>query len=163
MAIYKFFIDLFATGFYAGKSPISPGTIGTAFAAIIAFFFPLQSMLSSYYYGSILTLFFALFSIWIANESLRLGIYGAKKEDPQQIVIDEFAGYFVALIGLPLGFQSIAIAFVLFRIFDISKLYPVNKFEFFPRGYGIVLDDIMAGIYANIFGQLIIYLWLAPK
>ena len=73
-------------------------------------------------------------------------IYG--KKDDQRIVIDEIAGFLLAMLPVAINFLNLALAFVLFRVFDIWKPYPLRKFQEFPGGWGVVADDIGAGIYA---------------
>lgn len=161
MKTYSIVINFLATGFYSGKTPVSPGTSGTFIAAVIVFFaYPLRVLLADNYSGALFLVFFTLFSVGVVNEALRLEIYGKNADDPQQIVLDEFAGFFVAMLGLPLSFQSVAVAFILFRFFDITKIFPANKLENLPRGWGIVLDDIMAGAYANIMARVIFAYWV---
>ena len=153
---YKVIIDLFATGFYSGKFPIAPGTAGTLAAAILsAIIFPFFPQCISIPFGIIFVGAFSLFSVFIANEALRLQLYGTQK-DPKQIVIDEFAGYLAALLGLGLGYQHFITAFILFRLFDITKPPPVGNLEKLPRGWGIVMDDVMAGIISNVLARVIL-------
>jgi phosphatidylglycerophosphatase A len=73
---------------------------------------------------------------------------GAGIKDPQFVVIDEVAGQLVALIAVPLAWETFIAGFILFRIFDILKPPPVRQLEAIPEGSGIVLDDVAAGIYA---------------
>jgi phosphatidylglycerophosphatase A len=73
---------------------------------------------------------------------------GSGVEDPQFVVIDEVAGQLVALIAVPLAWQSFLAGFILFRVFDIVKPPPVRQLERVPEGAGIVLDDLAAGLYA---------------
>jgi phosphatidylglycerophosphatase A len=70
--------------------------------------------------------------------------------DPGYIVIDEMAGMFVTMAGHKATILNILIGFVLFRVFDIIKPYPIKKIEGLGKGYGIVADDILAGIFANL-------------
>jgi len=73
---------------------------------------------------------------------------GSGKKDPQFVVIDEVAGQLVALVAVPLAWQSFLAGFIFFRAFDILKPPPVRQLEAIPEGAGIVLDDIAAGLYA---------------
>jgi phosphatidylglycerophosphatase A len=73
---------------------------------------------------------------------------GAGIKDPQFVVIDEVAGQLVALIAVPLAWETFIAGFILFRIFDILKPPPVRQLEAIPEGSGILLDDVAAGIYA---------------
>jgi phosphatidylglycerophosphatase A len=84
--------------------------------------------------------------------------FGAK--DPQFVVIDEVAGQLVALIAVPLGWESFLAAFILFRAFDIVKPPPVRQLEAIPEGAGIVLDDVAAGLYALAMMHLLLHFGL---
>ena len=77
-------------------------------------------------------------------------VFDCEHGDPKQIVIDEFAGMAVALVGVGTTIEHVFLAFIAFRFFDIVKLPPINKLEKLPGGLGITADDILAGIYANI-------------
>jgi len=81
-------------------------------------------------------------------------------KDPQFVVIDEVAGQLIALIAVPLAWQTFLAGFILFRAFDILKPPPVRQLEKLPEGTGIVLDDVAAGIYALIVMQLLLRLGL---
>jgi phosphatidylglycerophosphatase A len=69
-------------------------------------------------------------------------------KDPQFVVIDEVAGQWIALLGCPFDLRHAAIALVLFRLFDITKPFPARQLESLPGGWGIVFDDVAAGLYA---------------
>lgn len=89
-------------------------------------------------------------------------IYG---HDARKIVIDEWAGMLVTLILLPYSLTNYFIAFVAFRVFDILKITPARQAERLPTGWGVTGDDIVAGIQANLFTQLIVYIiniYIAP-
>jgi phosphatidylglycerophosphatase A len=86
-------------------------------------------------------------AIWSATETARL----LNKEDPGLVVVDEVLGVWVTLLGaIALNWKSFTAAFVLFRIFDIWKPWPVRRFEELPDGTGIIADDLAAGVYAAI-------------
>ncbi|MBI3296885.1 MAG: phosphatidylglycerophosphatase A [Elusimicrobia bacterium] len=88
---------------------------------------------------------------WIAGRADRaLGGH----DDPR-IVIDETVGFWAAAAGLPRGFAPLAAAFVLFRIFDATKPPPCRRLEALPGGAGVVMDDVMAGVYANLATRLL--------
>jgi phosphatidylglycerophosphatase A len=149
-------IDFLATGFYSGKSPVAPGTCGT-FAAlvIVSILKSIFNLDPSYTVTIPLALFIILISIYISNKALELKLYG-KSKDPSEIVIDEFAGFFVAISILPWTYFSFVLAFLFFRLFDIKKYYPANKLENLPNGYGITLDDVAAGVYAGVYSWVIL-------
>jgi phosphatidylglycerophosphatase A len=136
---------LVATGFYAGYSPFAPGTAGTLVAIPLAS--PLASVaaISPLAYSLVLGLAITG-AIWAAEGVLdRFEI-----KDPGAVVCDEIVGYFVTLAFLPVTWTTLLAAFVWFRLFDIVKPPPARRLEGLPGGCGIVLDDVMAGVYANL-------------
>ena len=134
-----------ATWFGAGYVPKGPGTAGSVAALLCAW--PLQGHVALLAAGSILP------AIWAAD--VHAAFYG--KKDPQEVVVDEVAGQWIALAGAThLGTAATwLLAFVLFRAFDIWKSWPVRWFEKLPGGTGIVMDDVMAGIYAGLVMRLL--------
>ena len=144
----KNFIILLATGFGVGYSPIAPGTLGTLVAIPIYYFL---SNISSPIYEITLIGFFFL-SVWISeNAEISFG----KKDDPR-IVIDEMMGFLITMLWVPKTVRFIVIGFFVFRFFDILKPFPIRRLEKkLKGGFGVVLDDVMAGIYANIILHLI--------
>ena len=144
----NYLILFFATGFGVGFSPIVPGSMGTLVAIPIYYF--LSSTLFSPFYE--LTLFaFFFFSIWTAGQAER---YWGNKDD-RRIVIDEIMGFLVTMLWIPKSPLSIVTGFILFRIFDILKPFPIRRLERVKSGFGVVLDDVLAGVYANIVLQLL--------
>jgi phosphatidylglycerophosphatase A len=143
---------LLATGFGVGNSPIAPGTLGTLLAIPVYYFL---SNISSPIYEITLIGFFFL-SGWISENA---EIFFGKKDDPR-IVIDEMIGFLIAMLWVPKTTGFIIIGFFLFRFFDIIKPFPIRRLEKrLKGGFGVVLDDVMAGVYANIILQLI-YLFI---
>ena len=140
-----FFIVL-ATGLGSGYCPFAPGTAGTAMGIL---FFLGFSQFSPLLY--LLTLIaFIFLSAWIAEGGEN--IFG--KKDAPPIVIDEIAGFLVAMLWIPFSWLNVGIGFFLFRLFDILKPFPARLIDKkLPGGWGIVLDDIAAGLYANIILQ----------
>jgi phosphatidylglycerophosphatase A len=145
-----------ATGFGAGYAPIAPGTVGTL-AAIPIFLF-LSTIPSPVYEVTLVTFFF--FSCWVSEQAGHVWL----KKDDQRIVIDEIMGFFVAALWIPKTLPFVLAAFFLFRFFDILKPPPIRWVESLRGGFGVVLDDVLAGIYANIVLHLIHHLTttLAP-
>lgn len=139
---------LIATFFYVGLIPVAPGTFGTL-AAIPLFW--IISGLPIYIY-LLITIVVIGVSVWAAAETEK--IYG--RRDPGQIVADEVAGYLVTMILIPPTATYIVVGFFLFRILDILKPPPVRRLEKLPRGWGIVIDDVGAGVYACVLMHLII-------
>jgi len=141
------FILLFASGLGAGFSPYAPGTAGTLVAI------PIELLLSSIrfpvYELTILTFFF--FSSWIAERAQNHW----QKRDDQRIVIDEIMGYFLTMLCIPKTLFFISFGFLLFRLLDIVKPFPCRQLEKVRGGFGVVLDDVFAGIYANVALQFL--------
>ena len=158
--VYSKFIDFLATGFFSGKCPKAPGTAGSLIAGLLLY--ALYSLAPSWLEPVVsipTNIIFVIVAILVSEKALTLNLYGENVKDPKQIVIDEFAGMLVAVAGLPFSIETFVLAFVFFRLFDITKPPPVRQLEILPGGIGIVLDDIMAGILANIVIRLIYVLF----
>ncbi len=141
-------IHFLAFGFGSGLAPIAPGTFGTLVA--IPIYLLMQPLALPWYLLIVLAI--SLFGIWLCGASERM--LGLK--DPSGIVWDEIAGFLVTMIAAPQGWKWIAIGFVLFRLFDIWKPYPILLIDRkVGGGFGIMFDDIVAGIYALIVLQAI--------
>jgi phosphatidylglycerophosphatase A len=144
----NYFISLLATGFGVGYSPVAPGTLGTLIAIPVYYF--LSAIPSPIYEITLIGFFFL--SVWISENA---EIFFGKKDD-QRIVIDEMMGFLITMLWVPKATHFIAIGFFLFRLFDILKPFPIRRLEKrLKGGYGVVLDDVMAGVYANIILHLI--------
>ncbi|RJQ70867.1 MAG: phosphatidylglycerophosphatase A [Desulfobacteraceae bacterium] len=140
-----------ATGGYVGRIPKAPGTAGALMALpiiyVLAQFRPALSAL--------MCIVLTAFAVWIAAAAERQ--LGAK--DPGCIVIDEIAGMTVALLGIPLNLGTGAAGFLLFRFFDVLKPPPVRLLErHLSGGWGVVMDDIAAGVMANLVLRIGLYL-----
>ncbi|OCL28153.1 phosphatidylglycerophosphatase [Orenia metallireducens] len=141
-------IEFLATGFYSGLSPYAPGTVGTVVAAILLWIaFKLGMGLVGF------PLVFIIFIIGTFLSHYAENLFGEK--DAPQIVVDEFAGLLVAMYNLPV--TMLIPAFVLFRVFDILKPPPIRNLQKFHGGVGIMLDDILAGLIANLLIQFIVH------
>jgi len=139
----NYFILLMATGFGVGYSPVAPGTLGTLVAIPVYYFL---SNISSPIYEITLIGFFFL-SVWISENA---EIFFGKKDD-QRIVIDEMMGFLITMLWVPKTMRFIIIGFLLFRFFDILKPFPIRRLERrLKGGFGVVWDDVMAGVYGNI-------------
>ena len=140
---------LLATGFGSGLSPIAPGTIGTL-VSLLLFLFVQDTT------WPLLVICVAGFiaGIWLCERtSEKLGVH-----DHGGIVWDEFIGMWITLLWVPLSLSTLAIAFVLFRLFDILKPWPIGYLDKRVRGgLGIMIDDVIAGIFANVCLQLILW------
>ncbi len=138
-------ILLAVTGGGAGYIPGLPGTMGTLVAV------PLSLGLNRIAADSLpLAVVLLVAAIYCAIVLSTQGAAILKQKDPQIIVIDEIVGFLLANFLAPARLAAVLWSFFLFRFFDIVKVYPTNKLEDLPGGAGIVLDDVMAGLYALI-------------
>lgn len=137
-----------AFGLGAGAIPFAPGTFGTLMA--IPFYLCLKQLPMMVYI--IVVALFCAFSMWLCERISR----DTNTQDHPGMCIDEFAGFFVTMIAAPSGFVWLALGFILFRIFDIWKPWPIR---FLDRnvhgGIGMVLDDMVAGLFACAIIQLL--------
>ncbi|HJD74700.1 MAG TPA: phosphatidylglycerophosphatase A [Bacteroides reticulotermitis] len=138
---------LIGTGFGAGFSPFAPGTAGALLASIIwvilYFLLPFHILLWA---TVALVIVFTFAGIWSAN---RLKLFWG--EDPSRIVIDEMIGVWIPLLAVPNNdkwYWYVIAAFVLFRMLDIWKPLGIRKMESLPGGIGVLMDDVLAGVYS---------------
>jgi phosphatidylglycerophosphatase A len=138
-------VTLIATWFGCGYAPGARGTFGAAGALLPAILLAHAGWRPLYFLALAVAALPA--AVWAAQRmEQRLG-----KKDPPQVVVDEVVGQWIALAGATaLNWKSWLAAFVLFRVMDIWKPAPVRQLERLPGGYGIVADDVMAGIYAAL-------------
>jgi len=129
------------TVFYIGKLPLAPGTWASIFA-VLCWYFLFQSV-NNFVLPAISIFLFLIGGI--ASDTI---VKHSKEHDPSRIVIDEWVGQWVALSMMPINIRTGVVAFVAFRSFDIIKPGPVRKMEKIPGGWGIMADDVMAGIMA---------------
>ncbi|MDX9858597.1 MAG: phosphatidylglycerophosphatase A [candidate division Zixibacteria bacterium] len=142
-----------ATGAYSGYTPMWAGTFGTIPPALISLLL-IGNNLPLAMLAAVVT--FAV-SVWAAGEAER--VFG---HDSKKIVIDEWAGWFVTMLYVPVSWQHVLIAFVAFRFFDVVKLWPARRLESLPGGWGVTMDDIAAGVQACLATHIVIQLiaWL---
>ncbi len=129
-----------STWFGAGLMPVAPGSFGTlaSFPLIL-----LLDNLGTIYRGLSLVIAIAV-AIWASGRHQEL----LGQNDPQEIVIDEVAGFLLTMLFLPRSWLAICLGFTFFRIFDILKPYPIKQVEKIRGGFGVVFDDLVAGLYA---------------
>ena len=132
-----------ATFFGIGLVPLAPGTVASA-AAALGYRLVLHG-LSWPLYSLLVVLLFLAGAVVSERYAAELG-----RPDPGRIVIDEVCGQLVALAFLPAGWVPVAVSFALFRFFDIIKPWPIRKLEKLPGGWGIMADDVLAGIFAGL-------------
>lgn len=168
--------EAFITVLGSGYSPVASGTVGAAASA--ALFVPVWAGLALA--GAPRLTVEAVAAVCVVSASVlsvRWGKWAVERfnsSDPKPFVLDEFAGQWISLMFLPVAFSAplatqaafIFGQFLLFRVFDILKPPPARQFEKLPDGWGVLTDDLFAGLYANIAGQLLwrltpLPLWLA--
>jgi len=148
------FLLLIASGFGVGYSSVAPGTAGTLVAVPI--FLLLSRIPFPLYELTGFTFFFL--AAWVSDRAEKQ--FG-RKDDPR-IVIDEIMGYLITMLWIRKATLFIILGFFLFRFFDIVKPPPIRLVERARGGYGVVLDDVVAGIYSNIILQIVSYFILSP-
>lgn len=137
-----------AYGFGSGLAPWAPGTFGTL--AAVPLYLLMQGLPLAWYLG-LLGVFF-LMGVWACGKAAR----ELNAHDPSAIVWDEFLGYLLTMAAAPSGWVWVAAGFVLFRFFDILKPWPIRELDRrVPGGFGVILDDLIAGVMAWATMQLI--------
>lgn len=143
--------ELIATFFLVGKAPKAPGTFGTLAAALIYYFLPYSVPASQrgLFYDSVYWIFFLIIfffvGVYISTEAEK-----TMGQDSGHIVIDEVCGYWMALIFFPPTLYYTLFGFLFFRFFDIVKPYPINLTQKLPRGWGVMVDDVVAGLFTAL-------------
>lgn len=131
---------------YIGKGA---GTVAAAATCIVWYYAQVNG--NSFFPALLITLFISVLGIWSGN--VVESIWG---KDHQRVVIDEVAGMCITLLWIPVTPLNILIGLILFRFFDIIKPLFIKRLEEWPGGWGVMFDDILAGVYANILLQIII-------
>ena len=149
---------MLSTGLYVGKIPKVPGTVGT----VVALFPILIYWNRGGEYVLLNQIFITLAVFFIGIWTSTVIVETFKEKDPDYIVIDEIAGYMVAMIGFPTNWKILLLAFILFRIFDIFKPPPIKQFEKLPSGLGVMVDDVIAGAYTWLVMYLLVYVLKIP-
>jgi phosphatidylglycerophosphatase A len=146
---FKGFILFLSSGTYLGYFPLASGTFGTLWGIPLAYWLSGRTL----WIQGVIIIGSIGAAIYLAGESEKIW----QRKDPSQVVIDEIVGYLVAMVGLPFSWTTAVMAFFLFRAMDILKPYPIRKIDqSMPGGWGIVLDDVLAGVYTH----LLLRLWL---
>jgi phosphatidylglycerophosphatase A len=145
---------LIATFFGAGRLRPGPGTWGSAAAVVLWFAVTRLVPVSEQ----------AFTAITLAGAATLLGIPAATRvarasgfKDPQFVVIDEVVGQLISYVAVPVSWKTLLAGFILFRVFDILKPFPVRRLERLPEGTGIVVDDVGAGLYALTIMHLLLH------
>ena len=137
MTVWRFV----ATFFYLGKLPFAPGSCGSLGALLLWFFLPLTFSV----HLSLLIILFVL-GVYSSNKMAKY----LNNHDPSEVVIDEVVGMGISLFMLPHSFGLYLLAFILFRIFDIFKPLFIYRVQNLSGGWGIMLDDVLAGLFTLI-------------
>jgi phosphatidylglycerophosphatase A len=145
-------VHLLAFGFGSGLSPRAPGTMGTIVA--VPLYLLMAAFLSPHVYLGLIIVSFVI-GIYLCGRTAKdLGVH-----DHGGIVWDEFVGYWITMFMVPLSWYGVLAGFILFRLFDILKPFPIGWLDSKVKGgLGIMLDDVLAGVYAAICLQIIIQL-----
>ena len=142
--VYKAFVTALGSGY----SPIAPGTCGAIVACIALWLLEKYNLVST---TTTPIAFIALITITTVMGIIATNALEAEwGKDPQKVVIDEVIGMWIAMLFIPFTLLNLTIAFILFRFFDIAKPLGVRKMENLGGGLGVMADDMLAGIYANI-------------
>jgi phosphatidylglycerophosphatase A len=144
--------------FGIGYIPFAPGTFGSLAAALLYLFIPAMAPL-----GVFVPLIVVVSALGVWAGGVMEGEYG---KDPSAVVIDELAGQWVALAALPAAPVVALISFLFFRLYDIAKPGSVDRLQNLPGGWGIMMDDLLAGLLANLSVRLVMallpFLMLSP-
>lgn len=140
--------------FFTGFSPVAPATVASAVVAVVlAFVYPLPN---AYAYAGV-CLGLLVFGAWASTRIERM--FG---HDPSAATIDEVLGMAITMAAVPVTPATLVLGFLLFRIFDIVKVWPGRALERLPGGWGVMADDACAGVYAAVVLRGILYFWKEP-
>ena len=148
-------MNVLATGFGVGYVPKAPGTCGSLLGPVLVW--GMQAGGNRLEWTLLLGVLFFLIGIPICNSGIRV----LKVKDPSQVVFDEIAAFFWVFLFVPVTGVTAIFGFLLFRVFDILKPWPVRQVEQLPRGLGIMADDAVAGLIAGSLLALI-HIYLLP-
>jgi phosphatidylglycerophosphatase A len=150
MLLHKTIASVFGIGFIRGG-----GTIAAALYCIIWWLLP--AALQHTWWQAVIVLIICCMGTWSANK-----VDSQWGKDSSRVVIDEVSGMAIALFYMPHHWQYVTVALALFRFFDIVKPLGVQQMEKLPLGYGVMADDILAGLYAFIILKMVVLLQLLP-
>jgi phosphatidylglycerophosphatase A len=158
------YFSLAVTTFGVGYLPLAPGTYGSAVGILVYLLFASFANTTNFYFlqhgwqevqiaawihavNLILFLLFCLLGIWASNRAVKI----FQNKDPQQAVVDEVIGQLITFLFVPfdVSWKFVIAGFLLFRLFDIWKPYPIDSLQNLPAGIGVCADDILAGVYAG--------------
>jgi len=138
------------TGLGVGYFPFCPGTVGSLWGVVI--YLLIWLVTSSLWWQFVITVFILMAGVWICGRCEKV----LKNKDHRSIVIDEVGGFLVSLIGFSFSIFFLFLGFIFFRLFDIIKPFRIDRLQHLPGGWGIVADDVAAGLLANLFLRILI-------
>ncbi len=140
----KTIFTFLGTGFGIGHTPFLPGTAGTLLGVVI--YLVLSRIFTHPFSYAVMLVIFIGFGVWVCGKS----DHHFERKDSPVIVIDEMGGFLVSMFALPVSFRFIFLGFILFRVFDIVKPFKIERLQRLPGGWGIMADDIAAGILTSL-------------
>jgi phosphatidylglycerophosphatase A len=140
----------FASVLFLGYAPVASGTFGSVPAVLVAWWLNQRPF-------HLLMLAAVVFILGVAASDRVEKLFG--RSDPSEVTVDEFVGMLIAYLGHPMTWSSVTIIFIIYRLFDIFKPFPARQCERLPGGLGIMTDDLVAGIYANLAFWLIVLMF----
>lgn len=140
-----------AQGCGLGWSPVAPGTFGSLGGILLVW--GLQQV--PLWWGVTAAVAFAVVGVWICTQAGRI----LGREDPGSVVWDEIAAFPIVFAGTALTPVTAILGFLWFRLFDVSKPYPISKLEKLPRGWGVMSDDLLAGVFAWMGLRATLWIW----
>lgn len=129
--------EIVATGFYIGRIRYAPGTVGTLLGVPLVYMFGTN-------WWTVLILSVIMYVICVLSANYLIEI--TREDDPEEVIIDEVLGYFVSFLFVDPTLKTMVVAFIIFRVLDILKPFPISVFEKLPRGHGVAADDLVAGL-----------------
>ena len=154
------FMKLGATFFGLGYFPLAPGTVGTLGGVGLYLLLRRQSSLIPESFPEVT----AAYLIFLAAFFL-IGVYFSsrgekiwRRRDPSKVVIDEAFSFFITMFCIDYSLLALGVGFILNRVFDVLKPFPLRRLEKLPRGWGIMIDDLGSGVYSNLVLRLFLLL-----
>ncbi len=142
-------VTILAAGLGTGYAPFASGTVGSIPPCFIAYFMIKGDQITL----TVVAVITIIISVWSAGEAENYFGHDSKK-----IVIDEWAGMFITLLFIPYSLTNYLIGFIVFRALDVIKIYPARQAERLPGGWGVTMDDVVAGFQSIAVTKLIIFL-----
>lgn len=156
VSLIRWLALIYATGFGTGYSPLIPGTVGSLPAVVLVLLSAPWIEPGDWLTGPAVVLLLGF--LGIGTSTVAEGVFGRK--DDRRIVVDEIVGYMVTMLWNPLTAATLILGFLLSRFFDIVKPFPAHRSQRLQGGWGIVADDFIAGVYANVALRLVVFFLL---